>query len=249
MAPAELDLTAVNLDLASADAMDVVTWAAATFGKGLVMSTSFGIQSAVMLHLVTQGVPDIPVIWVDTGYLPPQTYGLAEELTERLRLNLQVYQSPMSPARMEALHGKLWSQPDVESLNRYHQLRKVEPMQRALKVLQATAWLAGLRRDQTGYRQTLRRVDLQGERYKVHPILSWSAKDIYLYLTQHDCPTIPCLIKATPLWGIGILAVPPPQRMGMSATPASMGLNKNVASTSPKPLVNLKVWIRVGCNR
>jgi 3'-phosphoadenosine 5'-phosphosulfate sulfotransferase (PAPS reductase)/FAD synthetase len=45
------------------------------------MSTSFGIQSAVMLHLVTQVVPDVPVIWVDTGYLPVETYRFAEDLT------------------------------------------------------------------------------------------------------------------------------------------------------------------------
>ena len=186
-----LDLAAINQELAAADAAGIVNWAAQTFGRGLVMSTSFGIQSAVMLHLVTQVVPDIPVIWVDTGYLPPQTYGFAEQLVERLHLNLHVYQSPMSPARMEALYGKLWSQPDVESLDRYHQLRKVEPMQRALKDLEATAWLAGLRRDQTGYRQTLPWADRQGDRYKIHPILQWSAKDIYLYLTQHDLPYHP----------------------------------------------------------
>ena len=58
------------------------------------MSTSFGIQAAVMLHLVTQVLPDIPVIWVDTGYLPAETYTFAESLTQRLQLNLKVYQSP-----------------------------------------------------------------------------------------------------------------------------------------------------------
>ena len=187
----QLNLEAINQELTSVDAIGIVTWAMETFGGGLVMSTSFGIQSAVMLHLVTQVVSNIPVIWVDTGYLPPQTYRFAEQLTERLHLNLKVYQSPMSPARMEALHGKLWSQPDMESLDRYHQLRKVEPMQRALQDLGATAWLAGLRRDQTGYRQALRWVDRQGEHYKILPILSWTAKDVYLYLTKHDLPYHP----------------------------------------------------------
>ncbi|HAC65803.1 MAG TPA: phosphoadenosine phosphosulfate reductase, partial [Cyanothece sp. UBA12306] len=51
----------------------------------------------------TQVVPHIPVIWVDTGYLPAETYRFAEELTERLHLNLKIYQSPLTPARMEAL--------------------------------------------------------------------------------------------------------------------------------------------------
>lgn len=187
----ELDLESVNQELSKVDAHAIVAWADTTFGDGLVMSTSFGIQAAVMLHLVTQIIPNIPVIWVDTGYLPADTYRFAEDLTQRLNLNLKVYQSELSPARMEALYGKLWDQNDVESFNRYDKLRKVEPMQRALKELQATAWLAGLRSDQTDHRKTLRRVDRQGDRYKVHPILTWNAKDIYQYLTAHDLPYHP----------------------------------------------------------
>ncbi|MGC9524370.1 MAG: phosphoadenosine phosphosulfate reductase [Limnospira sp.] len=186
-----LDLDRVNAHLETADATKVVEWASDTFGSGLVMSTSFGIQSAVMLHLVTRVVPDIPVIWVDTGYLPAETYRFAEELSDRLNLNLKVYQSPISPARMEALYGRLWEQDDVGALNRYDQIRKVEPMQRALGELNATAWLAGLRADQTAHRQTLRRVDRQSDRYKVYPILNWHSRDIYQYLTAHDLPYHP----------------------------------------------------------
>lgn len=187
----ELDLEVVNQQLSDAEATQIVQWGAETFGDGLVMSTSFGIQAAVMLHLVTHVVPDIPVIWVDTGYLPSKTYRFAEELTERLKLNLKVYQSSISPARMEALHGRLWAQNDVEALNRYDQMRKVEPMQRALQELQATAWLAGLRRDQTNHRKTLRSVERQGGQYKLFPILYWTAKDVYEYLQVHDLPYHP----------------------------------------------------------
>lgn len=187
----ELDLEAVNQHLINADAITLVKWARETFQDGLVMSTSFGIQAAVMLHLVTRVVPDIPVIWVDTGYLPAETYQFAEQLTERLKLNLKVYQSPLSPARMEALYGRLWEQDDVEALNLYDKLRKVEPMQRALTELRATAWLAGLRADQTSHRRTLRAVDAQSGRYKVHPILSWNSRDIYQYLNTYDLPYHP----------------------------------------------------------
>ena len=177
------------LEAQSAEAL--VQWAAEQFGDGLVMSTSFGIQSAVMLHLVTQVVPDIPVIWVDTGYLPQETYRFAEALTQRLDLNLKVYQSPLSPARMEAQYGQLWAQKEVEALNQYDQIRKVEPMQRALQDLKATGWLAGLRQQQTEYRQNLGRVMPQNGRYKIHPILHWNARDVYQYLTAHDLPYHP----------------------------------------------------------
>ncbi len=187
----QIELSQVNSALASATAEQRVEWAVKALGSGLVMTTSFGIHSAVMLHLVTQIVPQMPIIWVDTGYLPNSTYRFAEQLTARLSLNLQVYQSLLSPARMEALHGKLWAQTDLESLNRYDQIRKVEPMQRALSELGATGWLAGLRSDQTAHRKTLDIVSLQGEIYKISPILDWSAKAIYKYLIAHDLPYHP----------------------------------------------------------
>ncbi len=188
---AQLDLAEVNQHLAQEDATQIVRWAVDTFAEGLVMTTSFGIHSAVTLHMVTQMVPDIPVIWVDTGYLPAKTYVFAEQLTDRLNLNLKVYQSSISPARMEALHGRLWAQNDLESLNRYDQIRKVEPMQRALQELNATAWIAGLRRNQTEHRKTLDFVTHQGSVYKVLPILDWSSKAVYEYLMAHDLPYHP----------------------------------------------------------
>ncbi|MEL7035699.1 MAG: phosphoadenylyl-sulfate reductase [Cyanobacteria bacterium J06592_8] len=187
----EINLDASNQQLQDAEASQMVEWGAKTFGDGLVMSTSFGIQSAVMLHLVTQVVPNIPIIWIDTGYLPAETYVFADQLTKRLNLNLQVYQSDISPARMEALHGRLWEQETVEALNRYDYIRKVEPMQRALQELNAKAWLAGLRSNQTEHRKSLRRVEMQSGRYKIYPILFWTAKDIYKYLSAHDLPYHP----------------------------------------------------------
>ncbi|ADB95611.1 phosphoadenylylsulfate reductase (thioredoxin) [Candidatus Atelocyanobacterium thalassa isolate ALOHA] len=181
--------------LKDASAQQVIEWAAETFGNGLVISTSFGIQSAVMLHLATKIVPNISVIWVDTGYLPAETYQFAQELTERLNLNLKVYQSFLTPARMEALYGKLWEYQDINALNRYDFMRKVEPMQRALKELSSTAWLAGLRRQQTEHRKSLERIVLQEQQYKIHPILHWNSRDIYNYLTTHDLPYHPYFEK------------------------------------------------------
>lgn len=187
----ELDLTALNQTFERASAEALIEWGYQTFGDGLVLSTSFGIQAAVMLGLVTSVVPNIPVIWVDTGYLPAETYRFAEQLTARLSLNLKVYQSPLSPARMEALYGRLWEDGTVESFNRYDAIRKVEPMQRALEELGATAWLTGLRSQQTDHRKTLDRIGMQNGLYKLLPILHWSSKDVYDYLKARDLPYHP----------------------------------------------------------
>ena len=187
----QLDLQIVNRELAQAESEELVQWGMEKFGDHLVMTTSFGIQAAVMLHLVTRVAPNIPVIWVDTGYLPAETYQFADKLTKKLQLNLKVYQSSISPARMEALHGKLWEEDNVEAFNLYDSIRKVEPMQRALKELNAAAWLAGLRSNQTKHRQSLQKIDIQDKIYKIYPILTWNSRDIYQYLTAHDLPYHP----------------------------------------------------------
>lgn len=196
----ELDLASLNQTFAQAQATELIEWGHQTFGQGLVMSTSFGIQSAVMLGLVTSVVPDVPVIWVDTGYLPVETYRFAEKLIKRLSLNIKVYQSPMSPARMEALYGRLWEEGTVKAFNKYDQIRKVEPMQRALQELGATAWLTGLRAKQTAHRKTLDRIEMQENRYKLLPILHWTSRDVYMYLKSRDLPY-------HPLWTEGYVSV------------------------------------------
>ncbi len=191
----EPDIRQINRQLVNVEARGFVEWAAETFGENSVMSTSFGVQAAVMLHLVTRVMPNIRVIWIDTGYLLMETYRFAEELTDRLKLNLKVFQSPMSPARMEAVYGKLWEQDAVTALDRYEEIRKVEPMQRALRELKADAWLVGLRAEQTDHRKTLPRVHKVEGRYKLLPILHWTSKDVHEYLTVHDLPYHPLYEK------------------------------------------------------
>lgn len=187
---ADLDLDRINLELADASAEDVVRWACATFGEGLVLSSSFGATAAVMLHLVSRVCPSMPVVCIDTGYLFPETYRFAAELEQRFGLSLRWYSATMTQARQEALYGQLWEQGD-EGVKRYLYMNKVEPMQRALRELGATSWLAGLRGDQTEHRAALRRVDVQDGRVKVHPILAWSEKDVEAYMEEHQLPYHP----------------------------------------------------------
>lgn len=185
------DRTALNECLESLPAERVVEWSAQTFGRGLVLSTSFGIQSAALLHMATRVAPDVPVVWVDTGYLPAETYRFADALVRRLGLNLHVAQAELSPARMEALHGRPWEEGTPEALARYHRLRKVEPMQRALAGLGATAWMSGIRAQQTDHRAGLSVLGRQDGRYKISPILRWSTRDLHAYLVRNDLPYHP----------------------------------------------------------
>lgn len=189
-ASATLNLDDANAQLLPRDAAARVAWAVEHFRDGLAMTSSFGAQSAVMLHLVTRVAPDIPIVWIDTGYLFPETYRFAEDLRDRLNLNLKVFTADITPAHFEAIHGRAWEdseQGQADYLKRF----KVEPMQRAIRELGITCWLAGLRAEQTKHRATLRPVEQQNGVYKVHPILSWTGKEVGEYLAKHDLPYHP----------------------------------------------------------
>jgi phosphoadenosine phosphosulfate reductase len=194
-----VDLAAVNASLASASAEDRIAWAAREFPQKLVLSSSFGAQAAVMLSLATRVVPGIPVVLIDTGYLFPETYRFADELTAKLKLNLKVYRAAESPAWLEARHGRLWER-GAGGLARYNRLVKVEPMQRALRERHARAWLAGLRRAQSTSREALDIVTLQDGRVKLHPIVDWSDRDVHRYLEKHGLPY-------HPLWDQGYVSI------------------------------------------
>ena len=176
-------------------AEECIRWALQEFGNQLVMSTSFGMQSAVLLHMATRIDPNLKIIWIDTGYLHKETYLFAKHLAKRLHLtNLRVYQSDVSPARMEALHGQLWKNDDSVSHRIYGALRKVEPMNRALQELGAKALLSGVRSDQTDHRKTLNRIvyrDKHPQHYRIHPLLYWSQDDVDAYIAKHNLPYHP----------------------------------------------------------
>lgn len=164
-----------------------------------VLSSSFGAQAAVSLHLLTQARPDIPVILLDTGYLFPETYEFIENLQSRLELNLKVYSSRMTPAMQEAIYGKRWLQ-GLEGLEAYNQDNKVEPMQRALRELQAGTWFTGIRRAQSATRADTPFVQEQHGVVKVAPIADWTDRDVYIYLKEHDLPY-------HPLWEQGYVSI------------------------------------------
>jgi phosphoadenosine phosphosulfate reductase len=194
-----VDLAAEDRRLAGATARERVQWAAQQYAGALVMSTSFGAQSALMLHLVTRILPDIPVVFVDTGYLFPETYRFADLLTARLGLNLKVYRAVESPAWIEARHGRLWEKGEA-GIDAYNRIAKVGPMQRALSELGARAWLAGLRRVQSSTRDQLPVVSLQDGRAKILPVINWTDRDVHRYLTENDLPY-------HPLWEKGYVSI------------------------------------------
>jgi phosphoadenosine phosphosulfate reductase len=184
---------------AQLDAAGRVQRALDTLPGNAVLSSSFGAQSAVLLHLVTRIQPDMPVILIDTGYLFPETYRFADELSERLNLNLKVYRPEISAAWLETRYGKLWEK-GLEGINAYNEKVKVAPMRRALDELDAGVWFSGLRRTQSQSRANVPFVEASGARIKVHPLADWHDRDVFNYLQRHDLPY-------HPLWSEGYVSI------------------------------------------
>ena len=192
-------LADINETLEKMTAQERVAWALDNLPDTHIVSSSFGAQSAVMLHMLTQAQPDIPVVLTDTGYLFPETYKFIDELVEKLNLNLHVYSAEMSSAWQEARFGRLWEQ-GIEGIEKYNKMNKVEPMQRALRDLKAGTWFAGLRRSQSDTRGKHTVLQKVGQQFKLYPIIDWSNKDLHYYLKDND-------LSYHPLWEQGYVSI------------------------------------------
>ena len=197
----QLDLPSLNQMFETADPRKIVDWAAAQFGDDLVMSSSFGAESAVLLHLATRVRPNIRIIYVDTGYLFPETHRFMEELRLRLDLNVWTYRTlndPIAYLHKAGEENPAWRK-DIDSCCAAN---KIEPFVRAMKDLSPKAWLRGIRRQQAETRKEKPFIEWSA-RYQCHaisPILNWGSRELHEYLKSHDLPY-------HPLWDKGYASI------------------------------------------
>ena len=186
--PAEsANLLADAADFAGLDPHSIVR-EALRYARRPLLSTNFRPRAAALLHLVTRIAPDIPVVWVDSGYNTPATYRFAEEVTQRLKLNLKVYTPLVSSARRAAVLGGVpgLDNPAHEAFTREV---KLEPFERALRELAPDLWFTGIRAEQTDFRKTLGVVS-RGPfgTTRVAPFFALTGLDLEDYLYEHDLP-------------------------------------------------------------
>ncbi len=189
-ASTDINASTINQEISDLSAGDRVAWIHQNLGNKAVASTSFGLQAAVMLKLISEHAPDMPVIFVDTGYNFPETYRYIDSLTDILDVNLKYYSSRYTPAQQEARWGKRWEKGSDELLT-YAKLNKIEPMNRALKDHSAMVWLSGIRRSQSSSRVNRDFAEEQGSTVKAYPILDWPDIQVEHFMNQHDLPAHP----------------------------------------------------------
>ncbi|WP_106478561.1 phosphoadenosine phosphosulfate reductase domain-containing protein [Phytohalomonas tamaricis] len=182
----DFDLDAINRDLGN-DPQKLVEWALG-LGKPAICTTNFRPFEAVILHMVSRVQPDIPVVWMDSGYNTPATYAFADEVTQKLGLNRIIYLPKRTRAHREAVEGELPSLDDPRHAA-FTQEVKLEPFERALREMNPTVWFTALRASDTAARAQMQPVSINKDGLiKVAPVLHWSSKDMYDYLVAHDLP-------------------------------------------------------------
>ena len=191
------ELRKYNAELVDLTAQEMLIWAHKKFDDQFAITTSFGIQSSVLLNMVRKLClqKKIKIFWIDTGYLPPETYHYAEKLINNLSLEIEVLQSELSPARMEAIHGKLWETNKKSDLDKYHELRKIKPLENGLKKYNIQCWASGVRSSQTENRNKMKFLDVIRQRLSLRPLLNWTNKDIFYYMEENNLPAHPLFSK------------------------------------------------------
>ncbi|MBL4828053.1 MAG: phosphoadenosine phosphosulfate reductase family protein [Spongiibacteraceae bacterium] len=185
-----LDLDKINQELRDKSPMEIARWAM-DLGKRAIATTSFAPNSAVMLHLLTETDPNIPIIWVDSGYNVPDTYRVAEQLMAQLKPNMHIYIPEMTAERRNAILGGIpHPDDDPQVHDEFTRQVKLDPFKRALDDLQPEVWVSGIRREETDFRKTLDIVSIDNRGIlKVAPLFYWSEQDVLAYMTLHQLPT------------------------------------------------------------
>ena len=189
--------TQAGRDLEGADAADIVRWAADTFGARFVVASSM--QDTVLLHVVQSVIPDVDVLFLDTGYHFAETIETRDRVAARYpRLHVRNLTPRQTVAQQDADYGKdlFATDPDLCCA-----LRKTHPLDEALD--DYDAWATGLRRVESPTRANTPVVsfDPRRDKVKVAPLAAWTDEQVEAYAAEHDLIANPLLTQGYPSIG------------------------------------------------
>ena len=193
------DLERIARELEASPPQEILAWALATYKPRITLACSFGGPSGmVLLDMVEQIDPSIPVFYLDTRLLFPETYALAKEASQRYGITPRAVRPSLSVSQQAEQYGDaLWARdPD-----RCCELRKVIPQHRALKGFDA--WITGLRRDQSATRSLTPAVqwDSKFGLVKINPLVNWGEREVWQYIAAHQVPYNPLHDRGYPSIG------------------------------------------------
>ena len=181
-------LATASRRLESASPEEIIAWASDRFGSGLTMATAFGPEGCVILSMIAKVAPETYVFNLDTGYQFLQTLDLRDRIAEKYGLEVHLHKPELSVPEYEALHGgPLYKeQPDRCCFD-----RKVKVLRQSL--VGKTAWMSGIRRDQSPDRAKAPIVgwDKKFGLVKVSPLANWTKKDVWGRILVENVPYNP----------------------------------------------------------
>jgi len=186
------ELTELNARLEAAHPEEIIRWTLEESGLARVaVASSFQAEGTVVIHLATKTRPDIPILFLDTGFNFAETLAFKQQLAERFSLNVVDLAGDYTVERQETVFGERLYEGDPEKCC---DINKVRPMYRALRELDA--WMTAFRRDSSPTRADAPIVDqyeLEPGKMmvRVNPVATWSRRDVWQYLKAHDLPHNP----------------------------------------------------------
>jgi len=178
-----------NEELKEKSAVGVIGFFLQHFGEKIVLSTSLGLEDQVLTEMVLRQNRDVNVFTLDTGRLFPETYDLIARTNKHFGIRMKTYfPEPAKVEEMVANHGINLFYDSVENRKMCCGIRKVAQLPRAFEGVDA--WICGLRKDQSVSRffNSLVEWDANNGLVKINPLISWTEKDIWAYIKNHNIP-------------------------------------------------------------
>lgn len=182
------ELVEVNRRLTGKEPQEILRWAVERYHPRLTMATAFGAEGCCILHMLADIEPGVRVFNLDTGYQFPETLALRERIKDRYRIEVEFVRPEQSVEEYEADHGGAMyrHRPDQCCHD-----RKILPLRKAVQGYDA--WLSAIRADQTNHRAAAGIVqwDAKFGLVKVNPLLGWTHRDVWAFITRHEVPYNP----------------------------------------------------------
>ena len=196
-----LDLEKLNQEFETKRPEEIIVWALKELSGRIALSSSFGPESGVLLHMVSRIDPSIPVLFLETGYHFPETLEYKEALIRFLGLK-NVIDLKADPKPKAEVVKRYEGVPYEKDPDLCCQINKVEPLDEALR--NYDAWMSGIRRQQTDFRKSIRIAEEYKRKtgyespqplYKISPLANLTSREMWWYLKEHGIPKHPLYDK------------------------------------------------------
>lgn len=189
----KFNLAELNQRFEKTQPEEIIGWAIGEFRPKIALTSSFQTESVVLLHMLSQIDPTIPILFLETGWHFRETLDFKKEIVRRFGLT-DVRDLKADPKKREVFNAETGGKPYEINPDHCCHINKVEPLDEALKGLDA--WISGIRRSQSKTRKEIKIVEeYEGGIYKINPLANVTSGDIWWYLKEHNLPKHPLFEK------------------------------------------------------